>query len=129
MTLHRILEYFGRPYLILNNTWFVEVHNLPANTKKVTRHDLIKNRIPSIRWSQLSNQIDECRVGFKRVKINDKEVKIVSPEEEVLDKLKVPSGTFSFCLTSSRNIEEYSDEEKLSLKNNFTMKNEYIIFK
>jgi len=120
MALHRILEYLRRPYLILNNTWFVEVHNLPANTKKVTRDDLIQNIIPSIRWSQLSNQIDECRAGFKRVKINEKEIKIVSPEEETLDKLKIPSGTFSYCLTSSRNIEEYSDEEKSSLINEYT---------
>jgi len=116
MSAHRILEYLGRPYLILNNTWFVEAHNLPANTTKVTRDDLIQNNIPSVRWSQLSYQIDECRVGFKRLKIDDKELQIIGPDEEVLDILRVPSGTFSFCLTSSRNIEEYSDEEKLSLK-------------
>ena len=64
----RQLELAGKPFEILNNTWFVEVHYVPRRAKKVIRNDLFLGRIPSIRWPALSKMITSCEAGFRIVK-------------------------------------------------------------
>lgn len=99
MNRDRFLELKGRPFRILNNTWFVEVHSVPWGTRKVTRTDLIRRKIPHIRWLMLSRMIRKCSAGFRIVRIQDHYV-LMDPEEKEVEVLEIPSGRFSFFYTN-----------------------------
>lgn len=95
----RLLELLARkPFTILNNTWFVEAHSIPSNSKKVYRNDLVNKVIPHIRWRKLSNYTHVCTAGFRIVKIKDHYV-LMDPKENEVEVVRIPSGKFSFFYT------------------------------
>lgn len=98
MSYDRRLELLGNRYKILNNTWFVEVHNVPLNTKKVWRKQLQTGQIPSTNWSQLSEMLRECVAGFRTTKVKDRCL-LQDTEEKVVETLSIPSGKFSLFYT------------------------------
>jgi len=101
----RLQEYAGRPYKILDDTWFVEVHSVPKSAKKVSRKQLTtstrKGRIPSKRWQKLAHELDSCQAGFNIARV-DGIYALRDPEERVVEELRVPSGYFSFFYTRIR---------------------------
>lgn len=94
----RVLELQGKPFTILKKTWFVEVHSIPSGTKRVARNDLVSGVIPSVQWNILSSSINDCRVGFRIVRINDHYV-LMDPKEKIVEVVEIPSGKFSFFFT------------------------------
>lgn len=95
----RLLELVARqPFKILNNTWFVEVHSIRSNTRRVYRNDLVNRVVPHIRWRTLSSWIKICTAGFRIVKIDEHYV-LKDPEGYEVEVVEIPSGKFSLFYT------------------------------
>lgn len=94
----RILELQGKAFTILKKTWFVEVHSIPSGTARVARNDLSQGVVPSLQWNMLSSLINDCRAGFRIVRINDQYV-LMDPKEEIVEVVEIPSGKFSLFFT------------------------------
>jgi hypothetical protein len=106
----RHAELQGQYYKILNNTWFVEVHSIPAGTTRIYRNQLATGIIHSFRWKILSNLIKTCQVGFRIAKINGK-TKLLDTKEEIVEMIKIPSGSFSFFYTELPHAKKDSAEK------------------
>jgi len=83
---------------ILSHTWFVEVHSIPQNAKRICRHDLLTRRIRSLRWYNIADMMERCLAGFRIVKVQDHYI-LMDPEEREVEVIEIPSGTFSFLYT------------------------------
>lgn len=93
------LEYSARQYYkILNNTWFVDAHSIPSNTRRIPRDELQSGQTPSLRWTDLSNRMANCLAGFRIAKVQDHYI-LLSPQERTVEVLKLSKGTFSFLYT------------------------------
>lgn len=105
----KILEKMGHFYRILNNTWFVEVHEIPACWRIISQSELSSSIIPSYRWTQLSKMINDCLVGFRIVKEN-KQI-ILAPDEKSVEEILIPPGAFSFLYTNvaNKNVKDVKD--------------------
>jgi hypothetical protein len=114
MSKDRQLELTGKPFEILNNTWFVEVHSIPVGTKKIMQNDLASKRIPSIKWSKLSGMLDTCGAGFRIVKINDYYT-LEDTEEIVVEEIEIPSGTSSLFYTRKTPINMLNDTDEMKV--------------
>ena len=99
----RHLEYLGHRYLILNNTWFVEVHSIPKGARKVSRNDLATGNVPNVKWRQLSIMIRSCEAGFRIVMVRQRYI-LQDPDEKTVEILKIPRGRFSFYYTQTKTI-------------------------
>jgi hypothetical protein len=96
-------EYKGNRFKILNNTWFVEVHDISKRAKRVTRRNLMSGKTRSIRWFALSKRLTDCYAGFQVVKINGNYI-LMDKEERVVKVLEIPSGSFSMFYTTRKSV-------------------------
>ena len=95
-------EFSGQPYLILNNTWFVEVHS--THGKRIYRNQLASGAIPSIRWRDVDVGLIECRFGFSIVRTDGHYV-LHDAEQRIVEVLEIPSGRFSLFYTTTARAE------------------------
>jgi hypothetical protein len=98
MSRDRRLELQGSTFMILNNTWFVEVHDIPIGTTKVRRNQLLTGQIPSLTWQRLSALITKCWAGF-RITERQKRYVLFDTEEKLTESIAIPSGRFSLFYT------------------------------
>jgi len=91
-------EFAGFPYLILKNTWFVEAHSIPRNTKRVDRIQLTSGAISSSSWQNIERGLTRCQFGFRIARIEDRYV-LYDPEENEVEVLEIPTGRFSLFYT------------------------------
>jgi hypothetical protein len=97
------LELLGQYYKILNNTWFVEVHSIPATKTRIERNDLVTRRIPSFNWATLSRKVMSCDIGFRIIKRNGRYM-LEDTEERVVETIGIPLGSFSFFYTETNHV-------------------------